>query len=82
MHVVINILYRFHISNEWLFWMYQVSLKELCMMDYYNGVKGFIIYVQYNSKKILVEVVLDVHVRGMKIKSFLMLMLLWCIYYK
>jgi hypothetical protein len=30
----------------------------------------------------LVEVILDVHVRGVKIKYFLIQILLWCILYK
>jgi hypothetical protein len=45
------------------------------MMDYYNGVKGFINYAQYNLK-ILVETILDIHVRGIKIKYFPFHMLL------
>ena len=32
--------------------MYQVSLEGLCMMDYFNGVKGFINYALYNPKYI------------------------------
>jgi len=33
-------------------------------------------------QKILVDAILVVHVRGVKIKSFLILMLSWCIFYK
>ena len=51
-------------------------------MDYCNGVEGFINYV-LSIQKILVNAVLDVHVRGVKIKSFSIQMLLQCIiFYK
>ena len=50
-------------------------------MDYCNGVKGFINYV-LSIQKILVEAVLNVYVRGVKIKSFSIQMLLQCIFYK
>jgi hypothetical protein len=33
-------------------WMYWVSFKGLHMMDYCNGVEGFINYAQYNLKNI------------------------------
>ena len=33
-------------------WMYRVSLKELCMMDYCNEVEDFINYTISNSKNI------------------------------
>jgi hypothetical protein len=39
------------------------------MMNYCNGIEGFINEL-YLIQKMLVEVVLDVHVRGVKIKSF------------
>jgi hypothetical protein len=39
------------------------------MMDYYNEVQGFII-THYLIQEILVERVLDVHTKGVKIKSF------------
>jgi hypothetical protein len=37
------------------------------MIDYCNGVEGFINYTLSNLK-ILVKMILDVHVRGVKIK--------------
>jgi len=39
-------------------------------MDYYNKIVGFINYTLLNSK-IFVEVVINVYVGGVKIKSFL-----------
>jgi hypothetical protein len=49
--------------------MYQVSCKGLCEMDYWNEVQGFINYA-YLIQKILVNGVLNIHVKGVKIKSF------------
>jgi hypothetical protein len=48
-------------------WMYWDSSKGLRMIDYCNGVEGFINYTLSNLK-ILVKMILDVHVRGVKIK--------------
>jgi len=50
-------------------------------MDCCNGVEGFINYV-LSIQKILMEAVLDVHVRGVKIKSFSIQILLQYIFYK
>jgi hypothetical protein len=44
------------------------------MMDYYNGVQGFINYALL-IQEILVEVVLDVRARGVRIKNLLIQML-------
>ena len=55
-------------------WMYRDLLQELRMMDYCNGVHGFINYAIFNPKK-LVEVILYVHTRDVKIKIFLIQML-------
>ena len=51
-------------------WMYQDSPKGLWRMDYCNGVQDYINHALSNPK-ILVEEVLNVHTRGVKIKSFL-----------
>ena len=61
--------------------MYQVSLEGWRMMDYYNRIESFI-NMDHLIQKILVEAVLDIHVRGVKIKSFSIQMLLRCIFYK
>ena len=50
-------------------------------MNYCNGVEGFINYAS-SKPKILVDVVLYVHIRGVKIKSFSIQMLLRCAFYK
>jgi hypothetical protein len=50
-------------------WMYRDSPQGLWMMDYYNRLQGFINYALSN-REILMERVLDVHARGVKIKSF------------
>jgi hypothetical protein len=50
-------------------WRYRDSPQKLHMMDYYNKVQGFII-THYLIQEILVERVLDVHTKGIKIKSF------------
>jgi hypothetical protein len=55
-------------------WMYRDLLQELRMMDYCNGVQGFFNYAISNPKK-LVEAILYVHTRDVKIKSFLIQML-------
>jgi len=57
-------------------WMYQVSSGGLRKIYYCNRVEGFIKYTLSNQKKILVDAVLDIHVRGVKIKNFLIQMLL------
>jgi hypothetical protein len=44
------------------------------MMDYYNGVQGFINYALL-IQEILVEVVLDIRARGVRIKNLLIQML-------
>jgi hypothetical protein len=49
-------------------WMYRDSLEGLRMMDYCNGVQDFINYALSNP---LVKAILNVHVRGVKTKSFL-----------
>jgi len=36
----------------------------------------------YLIQKILIEMILDVHVKGIKLKNFLIQMLLRCIFYK
>jgi hypothetical protein len=58
------------------FLMYRVSLERLRMMDYCNGVESFINYALSNMKISKYQVspeglhmILDVHVKGMKIKS-------------
>jgi hypothetical protein len=51
-------------------WMYQDSPEKLRKMDYCNEVEGFINYALSNGE-ILVEVVLDIHVKGVKIKKFI-----------
>jgi hypothetical protein len=48
-------------------WMYQVSLTGLRIMDYCNGAEDLLI-THYVIWKILVKPVLDVHIRGVKIK--------------
>jgi hypothetical protein len=48
--------------------MYQVLAERLHEKYYCNEIKGFINYVLSNPKKLLVEVVLDVHVKGVKKK--------------
>jgi hypothetical protein len=48
-------------------WMYWDSSEGLRMIDYCNGIEGFINYTLSNPK-VLVKMILDVHVRGVKIK--------------
>jgi hypothetical protein len=48
-------------------WMYWDSLEWLQNMNYCNGIEGFINYTLFNPK-ILVDVILDIHIRGVKIK--------------
>ena len=50
-------------------YMYQVSSEGLCMMIIVMGLRVLLI-THYLIWKILGEAVLDVHVRGVKIKSF------------
>jgi hypothetical protein len=54
--------------------MYQVSLESRRMMDYCNKIESFI-NMHHLIQKILVETILNVHVRGVKIKSFSIQML-------
>jgi len=58
------------VTDDWS-WMYQDSPEGLHMMNYCNGFGNFINYALSNPE-ILVEAVLDVYVRDIKIKSFLM----------
>jgi hypothetical protein len=62
-------------------WMYRVSPEGLRMMDYYNGVEVLLV-THYLIREILVETILDVHVREVKIKSFSIQMLQRCIFYE
>ena len=55
-------------------WMYQDSPQGLWRMDYCNGVQSFINFTTSISR-ILMEVVLDVHAGGVRIKSFFIKML-------
>jgi hypothetical protein len=48
--------------------MYRDSSQGLQMMDYCHGVQGFINYTLFNLR-ILVEGVLNVYARGVKIKK-------------
>jgi len=59
---------EFHL-NGCTWWIIVMRLRVLLIMHH---------LIQW----ILVEEVLDVHVRAVKIKSFLIHMLLWCIFYK
>jgi gamma-glutamyl phosphate reductase len=55
-------------------WMYQVSPEGLRRMDYCNGVEVLLV-THYLIREILMEMILDFHVRDVKIKSFSIQML-------
>jgi hypothetical protein len=55
-------------------WMYQVSPEGLRRMNYCNEVEVLLV-TYYLIREILVEMILDVHVRDVKIKSFSIQML-------
>jgi hypothetical protein len=52
--------------------MYRDSPQGLRMIDYINEIRGFINYTLSNPRNIS-EGILDVHAKGVKIKSFSML---------
>lgn len=50
-----------------IYWIYRVLPESLRMINYFNEIEGF---VRMNYL-ISVEAVLNIHVRGVRIKSFL-----------
>ena len=62
-------------------WMYRVSPEELCMMSYCNEIEGFIKYTLCNPKNIS-RGSIRCQCKMCKNKSFLIQILLRCIFYK